>query len=249
MELNPNVDNFEVVLPAQLILPEVADDFQKLMEGRNLIHDSILEYFSEALQSISIPDFINEGIKITGHNYQLNKRPSTNDLFRIGDLATTLTFRIMDGMWNYWMARLSYFRYLQNPDGKLNDNVGDLTITFFSNDKSFSYTVTFQKCIFGGIEGQQFTYTSEEIGAGVFFSIGLVYDKMIITMNLPEFEGGETPDGSVTESTQVPNDNTNDGNSDVTVNVSTTDDSDSIPTGGGVSDDDDNIYINGELIT
>lgn len=191
LELNPISDNFEFVLPDRLLADDLVNEFQKLIDGRNVIHDKIMEYVEESVQSIGIPDTLKDALQIQGHRYVMHKKPSTNNLHEVADFKVSLKFRMLDAMWNYWLFRVSYFKYITSKE--LNDNLGNLTMTFFNNAKTFSYTVTFIKCVHLGIEGQEFSYT-DEITDAKYFSVALAFDNIKVTVNLPEFREPVTND-------------------------------------------------------
>lgn len=185
LELNPSRDNFEIKLPLALISENLVDAFSALIRGRKLVHNTLLEYVAESVQSISVPDILGDILQITGNGYVMNKKPATNDLFRMSEQQITLKFRILDGMWNYWMFRLNYMSYVKE-NTELVDNVGNLALKFYTNDRRQSYTITFIKCVLGGIEGQEFNYGDETTDAQ-YFSWGMAYDDFTIDVDIEDF--------------------------------------------------------------
>lgn len=211
LSLSPRYDTFRFLLPKDFLPGEIEDKWKGFLNQEPGVIVSPIDYLNESIQGITLPG-ISE-LNITQPQHSTNpiirqNRPSDNNLGRINiepnqnntyispanplaqiDRKFTVTFRLNQGLYNYFMLYETIFyricKHLQYDDGD------DFYIEVLNEEGISDMRIHLSQCHLDGIDGLEFGYDKVERQSNtfqvtwVFNNISMDFDSMPPTYPVP----------------------------------------------------------------
>lgn len=200
LSLSPRFDLFRFVLPNDFLPQDIKDRYSGLFKDPGVLVSPI-DYLNESIKGITIPGMSDVNIKQNQHSYntintnlarrgglgRLNIEPNhennyvspTNPLASISP-EFKVTFRLNQGMYNYFMLYETLFRQISKPDPY---RYNDFVIDILSEEGTIIAQVYLYQCLINGIDGLDFSYDKVDRQADTF-DVTWVYNN--INMKLLE---------------------------------------------------------------
>ena len=181
LSLSPRFDLSRLRLPKTFLPDVINTKYSKLLNERNNIISTPIEYLNESIQSVSIPGITDISVDQIQHEKQLPlntrgktlTRPahevtyvaSTNPLSNI-DKSISINFRMNEGFYNYFMIYETIFYIICDPEECKPMDVVILDI--FDDNGNVISKVKFFDVYVDSIDGIDFDYSNNERSTEVF---------------------------------------------------------------------------------
>lgn len=194
LSLTPRFDLFRFLLPPEFIPTEIKHKYNELINSEAQVITSAIDYLNESIKTITIPgmtDLIqlqrqiskNTGIlpQSTGEGLgklgRINTEPvseisyysSNNPLDKI-DKTFALTFRLNQGLYNYFMIHeIIMYKYSKDINyGNDASGIMDCNLQILGENGKVTTNIIFKDCHIDGIEGLEFSYDKVERNSETF---------------------------------------------------------------------------------
>ncbi|WIC41406.1 hypothetical protein MA9V1_142 [Chryseobacterium phage MA9V-1] len=171
---NPNKTSWKVFLPPNLLPNTLNEDLsQYFFNEATLPYRNVLEGCFEAqITGYEIPELGVEAVtQMTYPGGQVSQLPAIFTHEAYGDNRVALTFKCMDGYFNYFLARYAFLIYTNpktNSDKNKTGQIGDLIITFNTQGSLFQYTVVYRQVVWVSVDGKNFSYDATQMDFDTF---------------------------------------------------------------------------------
>lgn len=175
LSLSPRYDLFKFLLPLDFLPKEIEEKYYKILNRNASVIQKPIDYLNESIQSINIPGISELNISQEQHSFndikrsnktlgKINVEPkhevtyqsSENPLAKINK-EFKITFRLNQGLYNYFMLyETIFYRYLK-PIGEQQDEL--FMIDLLDETGKITSRIKLLDVFIDGIEGLDFTYS------------------------------------------------------------------------------------------
>ncbi|MBR5297482.1 MAG: hypothetical protein IKU29_06415 [Parabacteroides sp.] len=171
LSLSPRRDLFKFAFPRDFIPPEVAEKYRNILSKNPCIISTPIDYLNESIQGVNIPGISDVNISQSQHSSnasiksynKLNVEPKTdiihtsssNPLDKINK-EFTVTFRMNQGFYNYFMLYETLFHYICKPNQRTEEPV--LYVDILDESGVVRSRIKYMDVHMDGIDGLDFSY-------------------------------------------------------------------------------------------
>ena len=177
LSLNPRFDLFRFNLPKDFLDSRIQEKYAKVLSKNAGVISTPIDYLNESIKSIHIPGISGLTMEQTQRESNTVKRESekpaglgrinvepqhtvtyksaTNPLEKI-EREFKVTFRMNQGLYNYYMLYETVLRRFVKPINSPNDDV--LYVEIFDETGTVTGRIKFTDCHIDGIDGLDFSY-------------------------------------------------------------------------------------------
>lgn len=179
LSLSPRHDLFRFCFPKDFIPPKLEEKYRKVLSKNAGVIVSPIDYLNESIQGINIPGISELTIDQTQHSYnslskgKLNVEPSRSNTYKSTsnplnniNKEFTVTFRINQGYYNYFLLYESIFWKICKPLDYPNENI--LYIDLMDETGKISARIKYLDCHVSGQDGLDFNYSKIERDVDTF---------------------------------------------------------------------------------
>lgn len=181
LSLSPRFDLFRFELPKQFLPPVVEEKWSEVLNKEPGIITRPIDYLNESIKGITFPGISDINIEQQQHSSnsimrsnggaanmgKINVEPNQNNIY-VGannPLEKVLrefnvTFRMNQGLYNYFMIYETIFWRIYKPDLYVADDI--FTVDIINEDGTITTRVTLDQCNIDGIDGLEFGYDKIE---------------------------------------------------------------------------------------
>lgn len=176
LSLSPRYDLFKISIPKTMIPTEVLNKYQEIINKNAGVITSAIDYLNESIKSVTIPGITDVLIEQTQHStnsiirsnngnlkkinidpsVNINYQSSANPLSKI-EHTFKISFRLNQGLYNYFMIYESIFYQICKPLNKGHEPV--IILEILNEDGLAISKIKFIDVLFDGIDGLEFDYT------------------------------------------------------------------------------------------
>lgn len=181
LSLSPRYDLFRFQFPRDFLPKEIEEKYNKILNRESGILVSAIDYLNESIKGTNFPGISDVNISQSQHSYnslergdkKLNVEPkidiihtsTSNPLDKINK-EFKVTFRMNQGLYNYFMLYETLFHYICKPILRNEEPV--LYIELLDEDGVVRSRIKYMDCHMDGIDGLDFTFNKTERDAGEF---------------------------------------------------------------------------------
>ena len=181
ISLSPRFDLFRFMLPKDFLPQEIHDKYNKIIAKKQAVITNCLDYLNESIQGISLPGISDINVTQDQHGsnaispgaHKINVEPkhemtwtsAANPLEKIGK-EFKVTFRLNQGLYNYYMIYETIFHRICKPELHPNDKV--FSIDILDETGRVVSRVLLYDVYIDGIDGLDFNYNKIERDASTF---------------------------------------------------------------------------------
>ena len=181
LSLSPRYDLFRFQFPRDFIPTEISERYGKIIMEEFGTITSPIDYLNESIQGISFPGISDVNVAQQQHSSnelkrksnRLNVEPKTDIIYT--STATPLdkinkefkvTFRMNQGLYNYFMLYEMLFHYICKPILREEEPV--LYVEILDESGVVRSKIKYMDCHIDGIDGLDFSYNKIERDSGTF---------------------------------------------------------------------------------
>lgn len=181
LSLSPRYDLFRFQFPRDFLPREIEEKYTKIINKDPGVLVSAIDYLNESIQGTNLPGISDVNISQQQHSSnslmrsssRLNVEPKTdiihtsssNPLDKINK-EFKVTFRMNQGLYNYFMMYELLFHYICKPILREEEPV--LYIELLDEDGVVKSRIKYMDCHMDGIDGLDFTFNKTERDSGTF---------------------------------------------------------------------------------
>lgn len=181
LSLSPRYDLFRFQFPRDFLPKEIEEKYNKILNREPGVLVTAIDYLNESIKGTNLPGISDVNISQQQHstntiektNRRLNVEPKTdiihtstsNPLDKINK-EFKVTFRMNQGLYNYFMMYETLFHYICKPI--LRDEEPVLYIELLDEDGVVRSRIKYIDCHMDGIDGLEFTFNKTERDSGEF---------------------------------------------------------------------------------
>ena len=181
LSLSPRYDLFRFSFPKDFLPEEIEAKYTNLIRQNQAVITTPIDYLNESIQGINFPGISDIIVQQQQHSHndikrshnKLNVEPkreqiyhtSANPLDKI-ELSFKVTFRMNQGLYNYFMLYETIFYQMCKPNIKKHEPV--LYIELLNETGNVSTKILFKDVLIDGIDGLEFNYNKLERDSGTF---------------------------------------------------------------------------------
>ena len=184
LSLSPRYDLFRFAFPKDFLPKEIEKKYVEILNKNQAVIISPIEYLNESIKSINIPGLSEALVTQSQHGsnnifrdnqklgkiniepkHDINYNSSNNPLDMI-DKEFKVTFRMNQGLYNYFMLYETLFYRICKPTKYPPDKI--FKIELLDEDGVIISTINYFDVYIDGIEGLDFSYDKIERDAGTF---------------------------------------------------------------------------------
>ena len=181
LSLSPRYDLFRFQFPRDFLPTEISEKYNKILNREPGVLVTAIDYLNESIKGTNLPGISDVNVAQQQHSSntvektktRLNVEPKTdiihtstsNPLDKINK-EFRVTFRINQGLYNYFMMYETIFHYICNP--MLREGEPVLYIELLDEDGVVRSRIKYMDCHVDGIDGLEFTFNKTERDAGEF---------------------------------------------------------------------------------
>lgn len=181
LSLSPRYDLFRFQFPRDFLPSEISERYGKIIMEEFGVITSPIDYLNESIQGVSFPGISDINVVQQQHSTndmnktskKLNVEPKTdiihtatsNPLDKINK-EFKVTFRMNQGLYNYFMLYETLFHYICKPILRNEEPV--MYIDILDEDGTIRSRIKYMDCHMDGIEGLDFTFNKIERDSGTF---------------------------------------------------------------------------------
>lgn len=181
LSLSPRYDLFRFQFPRDFLPSEISERYGKIIMEEFGVITSPIDYLNESIQGVSFPGISDINVTQQQHSTnnvnktskKLNVEPKTdiihtatsNPLDKINK-EFKVTFRMNQGLYNYFMLYETLFHYICKPILREEEPV--LYIEILDETGVIRARVKYMDCHMDGIDGLDFSYNKIERDSGTF---------------------------------------------------------------------------------
>ena len=181
LSLSPRHDLFRFAFPRDFLPQEISDRYNAIINKNPGVVTTAIDYLNESIQGINIPGISDVNISQAQHSFnsitrtekKLNVEPkteiihtsTTNPLDKI-DKEFTVTFRLNQGLYNYFMMYETLFHYICKPILKNEEPVMRLEI--LDESGVVRSQIKFIDVHMDGIDGLEFNFNKTQRDSDTF---------------------------------------------------------------------------------
>lgn len=181
LSLSPRMDLFRFEFPKDFLPEEIIQKYQNIINKNSNVLTDPISYLNESIQSITIPGISDINIEQTQHgynngqrkNHKINVEPShnitytsTSNILEKIEKEFKVTFRLNQGLYNYFMIYETIFYHVCKPLSKPSNAV--FYADLLSETGEIISRIKFFDVHIDGIEGLEFNYSKLERSADTF---------------------------------------------------------------------------------
>lgn len=180
LSLSPRLDLFRFAFPKDFIPKEIEEKYSKVLYKNPEVSVSVIDYLNESIKNVHVPGIsdlyfeqdqhsVNKNIKREDSGHSLGKlgriniepkhtiiyKPKDNPLEKI-EKEITVTFRMNQGLYNYFMLYETLLMRIDKADLKDDDDV--LYIEILNGNGEVTGRIIFSDCHCDGLDGLDFGY-------------------------------------------------------------------------------------------
>ena len=202
LSLSPRYDLFRFNLPKDFLPPEVEEKWTKYLNKEPGVMNRAIDYLNESIKGISFPGISDINIQQTQHSTniistsnrggkagmgRINIEPNQNNTY-VGtsnpldkiNREFTVTFRLNQGLHNYWMVYETIFWRIYKPDEY--QALDNYYIDILNEEGTIVTRIKLDQCCIDGIEGLEFGYDKVERSAETF-SVTFKFNNIDVDIN------------------------------------------------------------------
>lgn len=188
LSLSPRYDLVRFQLPKDFLPKEVEEKWTKYLNKEPGVFTRPIDYLNESIRGITFPGISDINIQQQQHSTntitstntggkagmgRINVEPNQNNTY-VGtanpldkiNREFTVTFRMNQGLYNYWMIYETIFWRIHKPD--LYESVDKYFIDILNEDGTVIVRVKLDQCNIDGIDGLEFGFDKVERSAESF---------------------------------------------------------------------------------
>ena len=181
LSLSPRYDLFRFQFPRDFLPKEIEEKYNKILNKDPGVLVSAIDYLNESIKGVNLPGISDVNIIQQQHSSntmertktKLNVEPKTeiihtstsNPLDKINK-EFKVTFRMNQGLYNYFMLYETLFHYICKPILRKEEPV--LYIELLDESGVIRSRVKYIDCHMDGIDGLEFTFNKTERDSGEF---------------------------------------------------------------------------------
>lgn len=160
---NPNFANFTVILPENMIHPDIIQKFDdEFTNTRNLIHSSVKGFIDSSVTGIGFPSITEVKKRQRSRRGTAPKDISSSELSDITELEVDVTFRMLTGCFNYWLQRKSITKN-HTSGNKEDKNLGTMIVEYKDDGGLFTSQYILNNCTIVDFSGIELSYAEDGI--------------------------------------------------------------------------------------
>ena len=181
LSLSPRYDLFRFSLPKDFLPESIEEKYYNILEKNNGVISKPIDYLNESIQGINFPGI--SDILILQSQHSMNNIPETSKKMRIEpkrdqiyqssanpldkiDQSFKVTFRMNQGLYNYFMLYEATFHQICKPTYR--DYHSIFYIELLDEDGVINSRIIFKDVLIDSIDGLEFNYNKVERDAGTF---------------------------------------------------------------------------------
>jgi hypothetical protein len=181
LSLSPRYDLFRFSFPKDFLPEEIETKYTNLIRKNQSVITNSIDYLNESIQGINFPGISDIIIQqqqhssndITRTSKKLNVEPKREQIYHTPsnpldkiDLTFKVTFRMNQGLYNYFMLYETIFYQICKPNVKKHEPI--LYIELLNETGNITSRIIFKDVLIDGIDGLEFNYNKLERDAGTF---------------------------------------------------------------------------------
>lgn len=181
LSLTPRLDLFRFVLPKEFLPKEIEEKYSNIFYTNSSVITSPIDYLNESIIGISFPGIADINITQDQHGSndirrvkgKINVEPkheivhvSTDNPLEKIDKEFKVTFRLNQGLYNYFMIYETIFHIICKPI--LKPSLDFLYVDILNENGNVTSRIKFMDCFINGIDGLDFEYTKVDRDPGTF---------------------------------------------------------------------------------
>jgi hypothetical protein len=181
LSLSPRYDLFRFSFPKDFLPEEIETKYTNLIRKNQSVITNSIDYLNESIQGINFPGISDIIIQqqqhssndITRTSKKLNVEPKREQIYHTPsnpldkiDLTFKVTFRMNQGLYNYFMLYETIFYQICKPNVKKHEPI--LYIELLNEMGNITSRIIFKDVLIDGIDGLEFNYNKLERDAGTF---------------------------------------------------------------------------------
>lgn len=181
LSLSPRYDLFRFQFPRDFLPTEISEKYTKILNKEPGVLVTAIDYLNESIKGTNLPGISDINVAQQQHStntvektkLRLNVEPKTdiihtatsNPLDKINK-EFRVTFRMNQGLYNYFMMYETIFHYICKP--MLRESEPVLYIELLDEDGVVRSRIKYIDCHIDGIDGLDFTFNKTERDSGEF---------------------------------------------------------------------------------
>lgn len=181
LSLSPRYDLFRFQFPRDFLPTEISEKYTKILNREPGVLVTAIDYLNESIKGTNLPGISDINVAQQQHStnavektkLRLNVEPKTdiihtttsNPLDKINK-EFKVTFRMNQGLYNYFMMYETIFHYICKP--MLRESEPVLYIELLDEDGVVRSRIKYMDCHIDGIDGLDFTFNKTERDSGEF---------------------------------------------------------------------------------
>ena len=181
LSLSPRYDLFRFQFPRDFLPTEISEKYTKILNREPGVLVTAIDYLNESIKGTNLPGISDINVAQQQHStnsvektkLRLNVEPKTdiihtatsNPLDKINK-EFRVTFRMNQGLYNYFMMYETIFHYICKP--MLRESEPVLYIELLDEDGVVRSRIKYIDCHIDGIDGLDFTFNKTERDSGEF---------------------------------------------------------------------------------
>lgn len=181
LSLSPRYDLFRFSFPKDFLPEEIETKYTSLIRKNQSVITNSIDYLNESIQGINFPGISDIIIQQQQHSHneigrtskKLNVEPKREQIYHTPanpldkiDLTFKVTFRMNQGLYNYFMLYETIFYQICKPNVKKHEPI--LYIELLNEMGNITSRIIFKDVLIDGIDGLEFNYNKLERDAGTF---------------------------------------------------------------------------------
>ena len=181
LSLSPRYDLFRFSFPKDFLPEEIDAKYTSLIRQNQAVITTPIDYLNESIQGINFPGISDIIIQqqqhssndITRSSKKLNVEPKREQIYHTPsnpldkiELSFKVTFRMNQGLYNYFMLYETIFYQICKPNVKKHEPI--LYIELLNETGNITSRIIFKDVLMDGIDGLEFNYNKLERDAGTF---------------------------------------------------------------------------------
>lgn len=181
LSLSPRYDLFRFSFPKDFLPEEIEAKYTSLIRQNQAVITTPIDYLNESIQGINFPGISDIIIQqqqhssndITRSSKKLNVEPKREQIYHTPsnpldkiELSFKVTFRMNQGLYNYFMLYETIFYQICKPNVKKHEPI--LYIELLNETGNITSRIIFKDVLMDGIDGLEFNYNKLERDAGTF---------------------------------------------------------------------------------
>ena len=181
LSLSPRYDLFKFSFPKDFLPKEILERYNKILNKDSAVIYNPIDYLNESIQGVDFPgisDLIIQQVQhgknnIDRNDNKINVEPAHDFSYVTADNPLSkinpefkVTFRLNQGLYNYFMIYETIFYHICKPESKPSDPV--LYIEILNEDGTIISRIKFIDVHINGIDGLEFNYNKTERDSDVF---------------------------------------------------------------------------------